>query len=462
MPELTVGDILAVTGGRVSQEFPNLRFSHFHFDTRLMHSDHSLFFALKTDQNNGHNYLKTIKNTRDSAAVVSRSFKESVGPLPLIRVNDPLKAVHQLAAHVRKKWKGVTYVGITGSAGKTTTKEFLYQILAQKYSVFRSIENWNNWIGLPFSMLEMAGTEQIAVFELAMSYPGIGEIDFLAEILKPDVAVILNVFPVHLEFLKSMNNIARGKSEILNYLESDGTAFITGDSDLIRMQTREKKGRKIYFGRSSEGNHIRLSGVRRVGDGSRITVDFYGIKTDFTTNIINRTHIENLFSAIIVAQHLGMKNFEIQGALSQIQPLSGRGKINRYKHFTVIDETYNSNPEALAKTLKWVNEEFKNKKIAVVGDMLELGEREADFHLEAGKFFATLGFDMLITVGERSEKIAEGARAGGFDPDRIKICDNAEQAGRFLKGCVPPEAVIVLKASRGMKLEGAIEELCDE
>ena len=462
MPELSINEVLEITGGRISTGRSNLKFSHFYFDTRLMKSDHSLFFALKSDQNNGHRYLKTIKNTDHSAAVVSRGFQGPAGSLPLIRVNDPLKAAHQLASHVRNKWRATKYVGITGSAGKTTTKEFLFQILSFKYSVFRSIENWNNWIGLPFSLLAMEGNEQVAVFELAMSYPGIGEIDFLAEILRPDVAVILNVFPVHLEFLKNIENVARGKAEILNYLKSDSIAFVTGDSELILRQTRRKSGRKIYFGHSAKTNQIRLCGVEREAGGSRLTIEFFGIRTEFITNIINGNHIENLFSAIVVAQHLGMKNFEIREALTGIQPLSGRGNIIRHKDFTVIDETYNSNPQALAKTLKWINEEFNSKKIAVIGDMLELGEKEADFHLEAGKFFATLDFDLLVTVGQRSLNIAAGARQAGFDSDRIKTFEDTEQAGLFLKKSLPSGAVILMKASRGIRLENALKELCGE
>ncbi len=462
MPELTFEEILKVTGGQVSHKRQNMKLSHFHFDTRLMKADHSLFFDLKTDHNNGHRYIKPIENKKYSSAVAARSFNEPIDSFPFIRVNDPLKAAHKLASYVRNNWRGIKYIGVTGSAGKTTTKEFLYHILSAKYSVFRSIENWNNWIGLPFSLLAMKGNEQVAVFELAMSYPGIGEIDCLAEILKPDVAVILNVFPVHLEFLKNVDNVAKGKSEILNYLNSDSTAFITGDSDAILKQTEEKPGRRIYFGYSSRSSQILLKDVKREGNITRLIIDFYGIKTEFTTNIINRTQIENLFSAVIVAQSMGMKNFEIQEALTGIQPLSGRGKISHYKNFTIIDETYNSNPEALAKTLKWVNEEFRSNKIAVVGDMLELGEREVDFHLEAGKYFATLNFDFLITVGVKSVKIAEGAELAGFNPDKIKVFEGAEEAGQFLKQIVPPKGVIILKASRRIRLEKALEEFCHE
>ena len=307
----------------------------------------------------------------------------------------------------------------------------------------------------------MNGDEQIAVFELAMSYPGIGEIDLLSEILKPDVVMILNVFPVHLEFLKNIENIAKAKSEILNYLCSDDVAFITGDSELILRETKNKNGRKIYFG-EKKGNNIILRDIKREKSKTRMEIDFYGIKTEFVSNFINLIHIENLFAAIIVSQYMGMKNFEIQEAMKNLTPLLHRGGIKKYKDFTIIDETYNSNPEALKKTLSWVDREYKKRKIAIIGDMLELGEDEEDFHFDIGKYFSTLNFDSLITVGERSLKIAEGAESGGFSNRNIKVLNLSEEVGEFLKEIVEPDSVILLKASRAIDLTKAIDEFCKD
>lgn len=322
--------------------------------------------------------------------------------------------------------------------------------------------NWNNWIGMPFSILRMTGDEQAAVFELAMSYPGIGEIDLLAQILKPDAAVLLNVFPTHLEFLKSLENVAIGKAEILNYLAADCAAFITGDSELILEHTAGKKGRKIYFGKNEKTNDIILKDIIREGDKTRIIIDFFGIETEFVTNIVNRVHIENLFAAIVVAQHLGLKNFEIREALRDIRPMSGRGEINKYKDFTIIDETYNSNPEAVKKTLDWIDQEYEGKKIAVLGDMLELGENESSFHAEVGQFFSELHFDILVTVGKRALNIAEGAKTNGFSPENIKCFDNSKDAGVFLKETAAQGSIILFKASRGIRLEEAIKEFAGE
>lgn len=474
MPELTIEEIAGIVNGDIVIQNPGEKchpFRHYDFDTRNITSGQSLFFALKSANRDGHEFLPQLKGKENLAAVISQEYdyKAQGIDFPLIRVRDPLKAAQELAMYVRNKYRRIKYVGITGSAGKTTTKEFVYQIASYKYKAYRSHLNWNNWIGMPFSLLNINGDADVAVFELAMSDPGIGEIDFLAGILKPDVAVLLNAFPVHLEFLKNVHNVARGKAEILNHLAADDIAFINGDLEHIRKKTRHQKGQKIYFGRNGKTNQIILKDILRVNSvnteqATTIVADFYGIEARFDTPFINRVHVENLFTAIIVAQHLGMKHVEIQAALKEIKPLSSRGDIRQYGNgqFTIIDETYNSNPEALKKTLDWVDKEYKRTKIAVLGDMLELGKKENQYHHEVGEYFAALKFDHLITVGHRAMHIASGAAAKGFAESRIKSFDNAAAAGQFLKDMAKPGSVILFKASRGIQLEQAVNEFCKE
>ena len=289
----------------------------------------SLFFALQSAKADGHRFVKELAAIPGAGAVVKGDYADSKVKIPLIRVTDPLQAAQNLAIHVREKYRSVKYVGITGSAGKTTTKEFAFQILSHKFRSFRSPQNWNNCIGLPFSLLKMDGREETAVFELAMSDPGIGEIDLLAGILKPDVAVLLNVFPVHLEFLKTLENAAQAKAEILNHLSADSCAFINGDSPLVRRAAAAKKGRKIFFGVNAARNQIVLKKIIRENGGSRMVIDFFGIKEEFVVPLVSRLQVENLFAAIMVAQCLGMKSFEIQDAVSSLQPLAGRGQIRQ-------------------------------------------------------------------------------------------------------------------------------------
>jgi UDP-N-acetylmuramoyl-tripeptide--D-alanyl-D-alanine ligase len=458
MPELQMDEIAAVVSGQVSRCERACSFKDFQFDTRAMGAQ-ALFFALQSAKADGHRFVKDLAAIPGAGAVVRNDFADKKIGIPLIRVTDPLRAAQQLASHVRGKYRAIKYVGITGSAGKTTTKEFAFQLLSHKFRSFRSPQNWNNSIGLPFSLLKMDGREETAVFELAMSDPGIGEIDLLAGILKPDVAVLLNVFPVHLEFLRTLENAARAKAEILNHLPADGCAFINGDSALVRRAAAGKKGSKIFFGSKAAGNQIVLKKVIREKDGSRMMIDSFGMKEEFVAPLVSLAQVENLFAAIMVAQRLGMKNVQIQEAVSSLRPLAGRGLIREQGGFVIIDETYNSNPEALKKTLQWVDREYRQKKAAVLGDMLELGAKESVFHLQVGRFFSELHFDLLLTVGQRAAKIAEGARQAGYPAAKIKCFSQAADAGKFLRAELKPEAVVLFKGSRGVALEKAIAEL---
>ncbi len=463
MPELSMAEIAAAVSGTAAPASRSRSFSGFQFDTRDMKAD-SLFFALRSAAGDGHEYVRALAAVPGAGAVVRRDFNARGLRLPLLRVADPLRAAQDLAAYVRQKYRAIRYVGITGSAGKTTTKEFAYQILSGKHPCYRSPRNWNNWIGLPFSLLQMSGRETAAVFELAMSDPGIGEIDRLAEILRPDVAVLLNVFPVHLEFLKTLANAARAKGEILNHLAADGCALVNGDAPLLRRLARGRKGQIVFFGGPRAGNQVVLKKVTREKGASRLRIDFFGIEEEFVAPLVSRTHVENLFAAILVAQRLGMKNFEIQEAVSRLQPLPGRGQIRRAGELTIIDETYNSNPEALKRTLRWVDGEYRQKKAAVLGDMLELGRHELRFHGDVGRFFAGLHFDLLLTVGRRAEKIASAAIKAGYPSRRVASFSAAAEAGEYLRRELPPgtAAAVLFKGSRGMALEKAIAEFAHE
>jgi len=462
MAELKIMEIARVVEGQVLNARDDTCFVDYHFDSRLIDKKNTLFFALKSDKNDGHRFLPQLAGKEGIGAVVNRDYDVTGIDYPLIIVDDSLIAAQQLAAYVREKFRHIKFIGITGSAGKTTTKEFIYQILSGKYKAYRSYGNWNNWIGMPFSLLKLTGEEEVAVFELAMSYPGIGEIDLLAGLLRPDLAILLNAYPTHLEFLKTVENVAAGKSEILNYLEADQVAFVNGDASYVRDACAGKKGKSFLFGRSYETNDILLKEVVSQGGGNRLVIDFFGIEASFETSIINGNHIENLFAAIIAAQQLGMKNYEIQQAVAHIKPLQGRGDIRTHKDITLIDETYNSNPEAVKKTLSWVDARYEGEKIAVLGDMLELGELEDDFHRQVGEYFASLSYSLLLAVGPLAHHIVSGAKGAGFPGQNIKHFDKAGQAGKFLAENVKSGSVVLFKASRGIRLEEAIREFINE
>jgi len=458
MPKLGLNEIARIVNGTVVNGKTNMVFSNYHFDSRKI-TENSLFFAFKTESNDGHNFVKNLINIKSVGAVVSKKFSTEGINIPFIVVDDPLNALHELARAVRDKFSNIRYIAITGSAGKTTTKEFLYQILSPEHKVYRSYLNWNNWQGLPFSLLQIQGDEEFAVFEMGMSYPGIGEIDLLASILRPDVAMVLNVFPVHLEFLKTVENIAKAKSEILNYMTSDSSALVSGDFDVLVKEVKQKKGKIEYFGKTVGVNRILLGKIIRDNEITSFETVFYGIKDIFKTRLINHAHIENLFAAIIIAKLLGIKNREIQRTIWSVKPLSRRGSILEYGKTTVIDESYNSNPEALKNALSWIDIEYSVGKTAVLGDMLELGDDEEKFHFETGLFFAKLNYKRLITIGKLADKIALGAKKGGFPEENIFVLYDVEKAEEVIKNIEDEVAVILFKSSRDSGLNKLVESL---
>jgi len=461
MPLLTLASIAAITGGELRMGRPDQTFSHFHFDSRKLRPG-SLFFALPGKVHDGHTYLSRVAALPGCGAVVAREKVPPELKIPHILVDDPLAAVQTMAARLRERFRKTRFIAVTGSAGKTTTKEFIYQILAAGRPAFRSQGNWNNWIGLPFSLLMMQGREEAAVFEMAMSDPGIGEIDRLADILRPDVAVILNALPVHLEYLKTVDRVARAKCEIMGHLGADGVAVINGDYPELVQAAQEKPGRKVFFGTGPQVNSVVIREIVREERGSRITIDFFGIPRSFRAPGIHRLHAENLASAIVVCLMAGLRVWEVEEALTNLTPVEGRGVSRIVRGATVIDETYNANPAAVKRVLSWIASDWPAGAVAVLGDMLELGDQERSLHEEVGRHFAGLNFARLVAVGDRARWIAAAAEAAGFPAERVNLAATAEEAGRLLRPLVQPGVTVLFKGSRGVGLERAITEFAHE
>jgi len=460
VPEMTLDSVAAAVNGHVDPGRPRLPLRHYLFDTRDLTEPNSLFFALRGETADGHDFLDRMAAFPHCAAVVAADWK-GPAPVPVIRVADPLAAAQKLGSRVRATHASVRYAGITGSAGKTSTKEFMARLLSTRFRAYRSRGNWNNWIGMPFSLLNMPDETEAAVFELAMSDPGIGEIHRLARILRPHVAVILNAFPVHLEFLKTVDNVARAKLEIADFLSADDYLVINGDDPRLAAAVDGVKGEVVRFGHGEGVNDVVMKKAERQEEGTLLTISWWGAEVRFHTSLIHQVHLDNLFAAMVAAHMLGVTHREMEQVLDELEPVAGRGVIRRAGRFTIVDETYNSNPEAVKRVLAWVEKEFSSPRIAVLGDMLELGPREMDFHREVGAFWAGLDFDALIAVGSRARSIREAALDAGADPERVVSLPDALAAAEYLKRNFPDPCVLLLKASRGMALETIIKELSD-
>lgn len=456
MAAMYLARIAQLMGGKLLQGHPETLILSYTFDSRTA-SPGALFFALKGTRD-GHEYLQDAYKNGAIAACVSRKVSGLPPEFGLIQVDDTLKALQELAAKFLAESR-VKVVGITGSIGKTSTKEFTARLLSVKYKVHKSKGNFNNHIGLPISILSMDNSSQIAVLEMAMSQAG--EIKKLTEIAPPDVAVITGIAPVHLEFFNSLEDIALAKKEILDGAKPGAVAILNGDDPLVRkMSESYTKGPIIFFGRE-QNFPVRAENVEHLGfQGIRFDLIYGQEKAEVKLPFLNEGLISNLLAACGVAYYYNFQLDEVLSAISDLPGIEHRGQLLELKNgIKIYDDSYNSNPVALTTVLKSLAKVNSQRKIAVLGDMLELGPQEAAFHLEVGKKIPEYGWDVLVTVGPRARYFAEGAVENGFDRDKIFSFSEAEEATSWLKVSLQPGDFLLIKGSRGLALDRIVENL---
>ncbi|HJS74878.1 MAG TPA: UDP-N-acetylmuramoyl-tripeptide--D-alanyl-D-alanine ligase, partial [Vicinamibacteria bacterium] len=413
-----------------------------------------LFFAIAGPRHDGHDFLREVVE-KGAAGVVIHKRSEVPKPAFAIHVEDTSRALQDLAGGFRRS-RDVKVVAITGSMGKTTTKEAAATAIGSTRTVLKSEGNLNNFYGLPLSLLRLED-EEIAVLEMGMSAPG--EIARLTEIARPDVGVLTNVAEVHLEFFRSLSAIADAKGELFRGLSEGATAVVNADDPLVREQARGFSGRKLRFGVEKEAD-VRASAIRATPSGLRFSAIFRGEEREIATSLRGRHNVYNLLAGLAAASALDVPFEEAARALSAIRPATHRGeRLDFGRGFLLLDETYNSNPRALRAALASLSEERGRRRIAVLGDMRELGETGATLHREVGRYAATLPIDRLIGVGPLAAELIAGARGAGAAESSLGHVDDAEEAGKLLLEELREGDVVLLKASRGIGLERAIEAI---
>jgi len=459
MASLSLARLAELTGGKIIQGEPETTIVAYTFDSRQARPG-SLFFALKGIRD-GHDYIAEAQKRGAVAACVSRKVKDLPPDFGLIQVDDTLHALQQLAARVLAESQ-LRVVGITGSIGKTSTKELTAGLLSERFAVLKSMGNYNNQIGLPISILSLSDSHQVAVLEMGMNHPG--EIKRLVEIAPPEVAVITRIAPVHLEFFQSLEEIALAKKEILTGAKPGATAVLNGNDPLIRQIAADfAPDRIIYFGKSDR-YLIGAEDIEYHGwTGLSFSLIYGREKARVELPIFNEGLITNVLAACGVAYYFGLKLAEILPSLHRLPDLTHRGQLIKLKSgATIYDDSYNSNPVALEEVLKSLGRLPAGRKIAVLGDMLELGPAENQFHLEVGALLPAYGWNYLVTVGSRAKLIAEGAVHHGLDSARIESFDRPEEAADWLKSFLEPSDLVLVKGSRGLSLETIVENLKQE
>ena len=411
-----------------------------------------LFFAVKGERLDGHDYVQAALEKGAVGAVVAHGrlerFPQKRG---LLAVDDTLLALQSLAAAVRRLW-GRKLIGVTGSAGKTTTKELIAYVLSTRFRVLKSEGNLNNHFGLPLQLLRLEPEHDIAALEMGMSHAG--EITALARIAHPEIGVVTNVAPVHLGFFRSIADIARAKYELIASLPAGGTAVLNADDPYVSQFGRDFHGTVIMYG-SEHAAAVRAQNIRSRGlEGESFDVVTEKGTLPAQLPLIGRHNVYNALAAVAVGLHEGVTATDAVSALARIAPADKRGEVIRRNGITVINDCYNSNPKALDGMVDALSQLPADRRIVVAGEMLELGDAAPDLHRASGRHIAERRIDVLIGVGGLAEYMVEEARKAGVT---AQFVTTPEQAGQWLAAETRKGDAVLLKASRGVKLERALE-----
>jgi UDP-N-acetylmuramoyl-tripeptide--D-alanyl-D-alanine ligase len=425
-------------------------------DSRTVNAG-ELFFAVRGERLDGHDFIAGALERGAVAAVVSRarvaSLSDAVLEAPLLIVEDPLQALQALAGHVRRHWGG-RVVAVTGSAGKTSTKDAIAAALGARFNVLKSLGNLNNGFGLPLQLLRLEPEHEYAVIEMGMNHAG--EIAQLARIAAPDWGVITNVGMAHIEnFPDGQGGIARAKYELVEALPATGVAFLNCDDRYVAQFGRDFAGKTVYFGAGPCADP-QITAIRE-SDCLQVDVLSEGKTAMLNLPLLGRHNATNAAAALAVAREAGVSLETAIKALEGLAAGDKRGQVLVLQGATVINDSYNSNPEALKSMIQALAARPALRRILVAGEMLELGDHAPALHAECGRAAAEAGIDVILGVRGNAAHLVQAATEVGATGLDARFLPDAESAGAWLKENLRPGDVVLVKGSRGVRLERAID-----
>ncbi|MBE9536073.1 MAG: UDP-N-acetylmuramoyl-tripeptide--D-alanyl-D-alanine ligase, partial [Proteobacteria bacterium] len=426
-------------------------------DSRSVAAD-ELFWGIKGDRFDGNDFRDDAFSKGVTGFVSDNGYVPDGkrDELTLIKVPSSLKALQALAAYNRKKHP-VPLVAVTGSNGKTTTKEIIASILKQRFEVLKNEGNLNNQIGVPLTLLKLHGEHEVAVVELGMNRAG--EIRDLTGIARPDIGVITCIGEAHLEGLGSLENIKRAKGELIEAMEDEKTIVLNADDPALMELKDFVRGKLITFG-INESADVMASDIEvEWGKGTLFILSDGENRLPVLLPLYGEHQLYNALAATAVAISLGFNLKEIREGLEAYEAYYGRMEILTEGGVHLINDSYNANPSSLRFAVKTMDDLAYGRKIVVLGDMLELGERAEELHTEAGRFIASIGVDVLVTVGPLAESIAKGAVSGGMEEQKVLSFGERQKAVAYLKAEIDKGDWILVKGSRGMAMEEVASEL---
>jgi len=445
-------EMLRVTGGRlVSGDLKtDVRTEKISTDSRSIKKG-GLFIALKGDNYDGKAFLgDAMKKGAVGAITGGGAFCAKFPKRVLIEVGDTVKALHQIAAHHRSKFS-IPVVAVTGSNGKTTVKEMASAILSAKYEVLKNEGTKNNHIGVPMTLLKMNPIHRLCVLELGMNHEG--EIRTLAEMVKPQAAVITNIGPSHLEHFSGLEGIFAAKSEIFEHMDSRGIAIVNGDDKYL--SGINLSDRVVRFGLGSK-NEYRATDIKVKRDGISFLLNG---KKRFELGLIGTHNVYNALAAIAVGARFGVGIASMRRSLKNYRPVSMRLNIRNMNGVVVINDAYNSNPFSMKCALEALGRYPARSRWVVSGDMMELGNMSEEYHRALGKEIAGSGARGLFTIGSNSRLTFQEAISSGMDKAMTWHCSSHEEAAAILKTLVEKGDAVLVKGSRAMRMEKVIDKL---
>ncbi|WP_373484310.1 UDP-N-acetylmuramoyl-tripeptide--D-alanyl-D-alanine ligase [Acetobacterium sp.] len=450
MESISIDEILHITRGELLQGTRSLAITNVAIDSRKINNN-DLYVPIIGETNNGHDYISQACSNGGRVCLTEERKRSFPAKMTVIYVVSTLAAMKALAGFNRHRYS-IPVIAITGSSGKTTTKDLVAAVLSQKYHTLKTEGNFNNEYGIPQTLCNLESDHQIAVIEMGMDH--LGDISKSIQLVDPDISVITNVGLSHIERLKTQENIYLAKREILQTLTSAGVAYVNGDDEFLK-KIKDEKNRYLVKTFGLKGEHtVKALNYTSSQSGLEIQVKWEDRNEVFTFNYPGEHNVYNCLVAIGLGYFYKMTQADIQRGLDAFVPSVNRMDIFTVGEIKVINDSYNANPDAMRASLDvlaTLGRDYK-RKIAILGDMLEMGEYGPAAHLEVGSY-ARDKADILIGVGKLGQEICRGYENAG----QVYQVSDALAAGACLKEIVQPEDVVLIKASRGMGLERVVD-----
>ena len=450
MAKLTLRQAAAWCGGTVEEKYADVEFFGANNDTRVLQPG-QLFIVLQGARD-GHDFIPSAMEKGAAAVLCSKK----VGDYPAIYVDDPRTALGDIAREELKRI-GCKVVAVTGSVGKSTTKEMIASVLASTYKVAKTPANHNNDIGMPMAILSMPLDTEAAVLEMGMNH--FGEIAYLSNIGHPDVAVIINIGTAHIEYLGTQMGIRRAKMEITEGMSAQGMLLLNGDDVLLRNLDQEPKQRVTYFGRS-EGCDVRGFDVKQKEEVLSFRAEAGKLTIPVEMDLEGEHYVADALAAVAVGLKLAVPSERIGESLRTFHNIAGRQEIYKAGGYTIINDCYNAGPESMAAALGVLGNR-PGRHIAVLGDMLELGDCAQAEHYKVGRIAAEKA-DLVFAYGPFGKRVVDGTITGGMSLSRGRAYTDRDELVAALKHSAKPGDVILFKGSHGMHLEKILEDFLKE